>query len=129
MNAGKISMNLAVATSDSGSPFQEEAFSAAKRWSKLRQPEARAELFDQKAKDNASTFRNNIESYIGTISIPVGMAGPLRVHGTDGSRDYRVPLATTEAALVASYYQSSPDQARIRRRLIVRCLDLRCSSL
>ena len=103
MNAGKISMNLAVATSDSGSPFQEEAFSAAKRWSKLRQPEARAELFDQKAKDNAFTFRNNIESYIGTISVPVGMAGPLRVHGTDGSRDYRVPLATTEAALVASY--------------------------
>ncbi|MCH8302051.1 MAG: hydroxymethylglutaryl-CoA reductase, partial [Proteobacteria bacterium] len=72
-------------------------------WSKLRQPQARAEIFDQKAKDNAAAFSNNIESYIGTISIPVGVAGPLRVRGAEGCRDYRVPLATTEAALVASY--------------------------
>ena len=103
MDVRKISSNLAVTTNESGSPFQEEAFSAARRWSELRQPEARAELFDQKARHHASSFRNNIESYIGTISVPVGVAGPLRVHGTDGSRDYRVPLATTEAALVASY--------------------------
>jgi len=103
MDVRKISSNLAVTTNESGSPFQEEAFSAARRWSELRQPEARAELFDQKARHYASSFRNNIESYIGTISVPVGVAGPLRVHGTDGSRDYRVPLATTEAALVASY--------------------------
>ena len=103
MDASNILRKLAVATKASGSPFQEEAFSAAKRWSKLRQPQARAEIFDQKAKDNAACFRNNIESYIGTISIPVGVAGPLRVRGAAGSRDYRVPLATTEAALVASY--------------------------
>jgi len=103
MDVRKISSNLAVTTNESGSPFQEQAFSAARRWSELRQPEARAELFDQKARHHASSFRNNIESYIGTISVPVGVAGPLRVHGTDGSRDYRVPLATTEAALVASY--------------------------
>lgn len=103
MDASKILRNLAVSTNDTGSPFQEEAFFAAKRWSKLRQPQARAEIFDQKAKDNAASFSNNIESYIGTISIPVGIAGPLRVRGAEGSRDYRVPLATTEAALVASY--------------------------
>ncbi len=103
MDASNILRKPAVATKASGSPFQEEAFSAAKRWSKLRQPQARAEIFDQKAKDNAACFRNNIESYIGTISIPVGVAGPLRVRGAAGCRDYRVPLATTEAALVASY--------------------------
>ena len=103
MDASNILRNLAVSTNASGSPFQEEAFFAAKRWNKLRQPQARAEIFDQKAKDNAACFRNNIESYIGTISIPVGIAGPLRVRGAAGSRDYRVPLATTEAALVASY--------------------------
>jgi hydroxymethylglutaryl-CoA reductase (NADPH) len=103
MNAGKTLRNLAVATKDCSSPFQEEAFAAAKRWSTLNQPQARAEIFDQKAKDNASSFRNNIESYIGTINVPVGLAGPLRIHGKNGSRDYRVPLATTEAALVASY--------------------------
>ncbi len=45
MDASKISSNLAVATAESGSPFQEEAFAAAKRWGKLRQPAARAELF------------------------------------------------------------------------------------
>ena len=103
MNAGKTLRKLAVATNDCSSPFLEEAFSAAKRWSNLRQPEARAEIFDRKAKESASSFRNNIESYIGTISVPVGLAGPLRVRGTEGSTDYRVPLATTEAALVASY--------------------------
>ena len=103
MDASKILRNLAVSTNDTGSPFQEEAFFAAKRWNKLGQPQARAEIFDQKAKDNAASFSNNIESYIGTISIPVGIAGPLRVRGAEGSRDYRVPLATTEAALVASY--------------------------
>jgi hydroxymethylglutaryl-CoA reductase (NADPH) len=103
MDASKLSRNLAVATNGCDSPFQEEAFAAAKRWSKLEQPQARAELFDQKAKDQASTFRNNIESYIGTINVPVGLAGPLRVRGADGCQDYRVPLATTEAALVASY--------------------------
>jgi hydroxymethylglutaryl-CoA reductase (NADPH) len=103
MNAGKIIRNLAVAKSDCGSPFQEQAFAAAKRWSKLGRPQARAEIFDQKAKDQAAIFSNNIESYIGTISVPVGLAGPLRVRGARGTTDYRVPLATTEAALVASY--------------------------
>ena len=103
MDASKNLSNLAVATHESGSPFQEQAFSAAKRWNKLGLPQAKAEIFDRKAKESASLFRNNIESYIGTISVPVGVAGPLRVRGAAGSRDYRVPLATTEAALVASY--------------------------
>jgi hydroxymethylglutaryl-CoA reductase (NADPH) len=103
MNAGKTLGKLAVETDDYSSPFQEQAFAAANRWSKLQQPEARAEIFDQKAKEQAETFSNNIESYIGTISVPVGLAGPLRVRGARGISDYRVPLATTEAALVASY--------------------------
>lgn len=103
MDASKILSNLAIAADDSGTSCQEEAFAAARRWSTLNQPAARAEILDQKARDHASSFKNNIESYIGTISIPVGIAGPLRVRGVAGSRDYRVPLATTEAALVASY--------------------------
>ena len=103
MDANKISRQPEVMAENSSSRFQEAAFSAAKRWGVINQAAARAEIFDRKAKDSASCFRNNIESYIGTINVPVGLAGPMRVCGANGHKDYRVPLATTEAALVASY--------------------------
>jgi hydroxymethylglutaryl-CoA reductase (NADPH) len=48
-------------------------------------------------------FSKNIENVIGTISLPLAIAGPLRVNGCAAQGDYYVPLATTEAALVASY--------------------------
>lgn len=48
-------------------------------------------------------FGGSIENIIGTVSVPVGIAGPLRVNGCAALGDYYVPLATTEAALVASY--------------------------
>ncbi len=79
------------------------AFEARRRWNELKLPAAKAELFDRKARDAAEVYRNNIEGYIGTVSVPVGIAGPLRIHGMGGTREYKIPLATTEAALVASY--------------------------
>lgn len=88
---------------NAGAAYDEAAFAAARRWQRLELPASRQELFDGRAQRRASLFDNNIESYIGTISVPVGLAGPLRVHGVGGSKDYRVPLATSEAALVASY--------------------------
>lgn len=48
-------------------------------------------------------LKGNIENYIGMVQIPIGLAGPLLVNGTNALGDFYVPLATTEGALVASY--------------------------
>jgi len=103
MDARNIGKRRAIAADSADFPFDQEAFQVAKRWAVIGQAGPRAEILDRKAKDDAPCFRNNIESYIGTINIPVGLAGPLRVLGANGPTNYRVPLATTEAALVASY--------------------------
>jgi hydroxymethylglutaryl-CoA reductase (NADPH) len=44
----------------------------------------------------------NCENFIGVAQIPMGIAGPLRIRGNHVDGDVYVPLATTEAALVAS---------------------------
>jgi len=46
--------------------------------------------------------KRNIENMIGAVQVPVGVAGPLMVHGEYASGPYYIPLATTEGALVAS---------------------------
>jgi hydroxymethylglutaryl-CoA reductase (NADPH) len=45
----------------------------------------------------------NIENFIGVAQVPVGIAGPLLVHGEHARGEFYVPLATTEGTLVASY--------------------------
>jgi hydroxymethylglutaryl-CoA reductase (NADPH) len=52
-------------------------------------------------------YRHNIENFIGSVKVPVGLAGPLRVNGLFAHGDYYIPLATTEAALVASYHRGA----------------------
>ncbi|HEX7027468.1 MAG TPA: 3-hydroxy-3-methylglutaryl-CoA reductase, partial [Gammaproteobacteria bacterium] len=49
------------------------------------------------------SYSHNIENCIGTLKLPIGVAGPLRINGFFANDDYYIPLATTEAALVASY--------------------------
>jgi hydroxymethylglutaryl-CoA reductase (NADPH) len=78
-------------------------FRAIREWNALQLPAAKVELFNRKARETAGIYRNNIEGYIGTVNVPVGIAGPLRINGGGGTTEYKVPLATTEAALVASY--------------------------
>lgn len=63
----------------------------------------KTELYDVKAQEQLTLYEHNIENYIGTLRLPVGVVGPLRVNGIFAKGDYYVPLATTEAALVASY--------------------------
>jgi hydroxymethylglutaryl-CoA reductase (NADPH) len=48
-------------------------------------------------------YAANIENMIGMARLPIGVAGPLTVRGLHACGEYLVPLATTEAALVASY--------------------------
>lgn len=48
--------------------------------------------------DEKTASARNCENMIGVAQVPMGIAGPLRV----GEKDYYVPLATTEGALVAS---------------------------
>ncbi len=53
--------------------------------------------------DDPATYERNVENFIGTVRVPVGLAGPLAVRGGAANGTYYVPLATTEACLVASY--------------------------
>lgn len=50
-----------------------------------------------------ATLAGNIENFTGVAQVPIGVAGPLRIHGEHAEGDFYVPLATTEGTLVASY--------------------------
>lgn len=52
--------------------------------------------------DLKNIYKRNCENVIGGVSIPVGIAGPIRVNGQNSNGEYFVPIATTEGALIAS---------------------------
>jgi len=54
------------------------------------------------AKDD-DAYATAIENFVGTLPVPLGLAGPLPIDGRHARGAFTVPLATTEAALVASY--------------------------
>lgn len=72
-------------------------------WWASRGSEPDARIADEDTLETSDGYSANIENMIGTIRMPVGVTGPLRVNGLHAKGDYVVPLATTEAALVASY--------------------------
>ena len=79
-----------------------------KRWALLSHaPSAQAELADAATLAQHAAYTHNIENFVGTVKLPVGVAGPLRVNGVAAQGDFYVPLATTEAALVASYHRGA----------------------
>jgi hydroxymethylglutaryl-CoA reductase (NADPH) len=87
---------------------QASAEQVAKLWDYLERHSTvdktdRARLADLDTLLSIEHYASNIESLIGTVKVPVGLAGPLRVNGLYAQGDYLVPLATTEAAMVAGY--------------------------
>ncbi|MGD8170478.1 hydroxymethylglutaryl-CoA reductase [Vibrio sp. TRT 21S02] len=78
-----------------------------KRWAKLSPLTNKSLLLDDQTATLSDAYNKNIEHFIGTVKVPVGIAGPLRVNGLHAQGDYLIPLATTEAALVASYNRGS----------------------
>lgn len=75
-----------------------------KRWELFsNRDDLRRALLPADTEGDLPAYENHIENCIGAVKIPIGIAGPLRVRGVFASGDYYVPLATTEAALVASY--------------------------
>jgi hydroxymethylglutaryl-CoA reductase (NADPH) len=73
------------------------------RWEALNCNEAENLLKDF----DSSCYEANIENYVGTVKVPMGIAGPIRVNGLFAQGDYPLPLATTEAALIASYHRGA----------------------
>ena len=52
--------------------------------------------------DMELAFAKNIENPIGTIQVPIGVAGPVTINGEHAKDDFFIPLATSEGALLAS---------------------------
>lgn len=80
--------------------------SVATYWKRLRGTATQDDhdaLADPITMRDPGQFSANIENFIGTVKMPVGIIGPLRINGLNAHGDFHVPMATTEAALVASY--------------------------
>jgi hydroxymethylglutaryl-CoA reductase (NADPH) len=74
------------------------------RWAFLGADDSvKAQLLDDWSIEHLDVYANNIEHLIGTVKVPIGLAGPLRVNGLFAQGDYYVPVATSEASMVASY--------------------------
>ncbi|MBI2565886.1 MAG: hydroxymethylglutaryl-CoA reductase (NADPH) [Candidatus Schekmanbacteria bacterium] len=52
--------------------------------------------------DARKASHRHCENFIGAAQVPVGIAGPIPVNGNYANGEFYLPLATTEAALIAS---------------------------
>jgi hydroxymethylglutaryl-CoA reductase (NADPH) len=48
-------------------------------------------------------WKGNIENLIGTVQVPIGIAGPIKINGEHAKGEFLVPMATTEGAIVTVY--------------------------
>ncbi|GAA2520173.1 hypothetical protein GCM10010423_10790 [Streptomyces levis] len=80
--------------------YSEEARRKRLAWLRARSGAALASLGETGL--SAQHLVGNVENFVGSVEVPVGLAGPLLFHGESARGDIVAPLATTEGALVAS---------------------------
>jgi hydroxymethylglutaryl-CoA reductase (NADPH) len=109
---GSQSTTITISPTSSSAPpvthRRQDSFAARvrRRWEQLNVGQATEQLlFDPGTAERLESYQGNIERFIGTVKVPVGLAGPLRVRGLYADASFMIPLATTEAALVASYHR------------------------
>ena len=66
---------------------------------RARAPDA---LADPLLQTQSAWAGEHLQDFIGSVRIPVGIAGPLRVNGLSARGDYSLPLATTDPGLIAA---------------------------
>lgn len=86
----------------SGGDFSKENIE--KRWEGIEGVDEPASLFNG---EGGEVYAKNIENFVGTVNVPLGVAGPIRINGIHAQGDYLLPFATTEAALVASTHRGA----------------------
>ena len=80
--------------------YTEEARRRRLDWAREHSGAALASL--DEARLDPRTLTGNIENLVGTVEVPVGLAGPLLFTGEHARGHVTAPLATTEGTLVAS---------------------------
>lgn len=81
--------------------YTEDALASRRAWA-AETTGADLSALEGKTPGGAELFKGNIEGHIGFVQIPIGVAGPILIHGEHAQGHFYVPLATTEGALVAS---------------------------
>ncbi len=80
--------------------YQPSAVSARVQWAEAVSNTQLKHVLNHNLKPE--TLAGNIENYIGTVQIPVGIAGPVYVRGVYTDDYIPLPIATTEGALISS---------------------------
>jgi hydroxymethylglutaryl-CoA reductase (NADPH) len=81
--------------------YDESAVAARRKWLEEKTGHSLKHIGSHSVRTDE--MRGNIENPIGAAQVPLGIAGPLLIHGAHAQGVYYVPLATTEGALVRSY--------------------------